>query len=469
LAPTDVWISAATQGLIKYVHEEMGAYRLYTVMPALVRYVTQLTNWYVRLNRGRFKGMEGDDSDAETGIQVLYNVLLDVTITMAPFTPFVTEFFYQHLRKIQPSYAEAANGGGSSNPVLPGKSDSVHYLTLPPYDSSRLNQDSVDAMEILQSVVELGRNVREKRLINLKTPVHNVVVILRNPSVNAIKAFTGPLKKYILSELNAWNLTVVPKEQEHEWVKLSLAPDFSVLGKRFGKKMGLAKDIITKMSHMEAVTCIENGSLEVDGISIDTKTEIISKLLFSKEGNNWESASTVDGGCVVAVDCTQDEAILSAGMSRELIAHIQQLRKSANLEMQDVIEAFFEEDADSAAKVEKAVAMNVSLFRTKLKGSVPVPRRFAPEWSVIIGRGTVEIGGSKIDIMICRPAVAAKDSLDPKACTFLSTVDPLTMEAGAKLQYSIDKVDYSMKEGEDFWRTTLSKLEATKSLTWLSA
>jgi len=323
--------------------------------------------------------------------------------------------------------------------------------------------------EILQSVVELGRNVREKRLINLKTPVHNVVVILRNPSVNAIKAFTGPLKKYILSELNAWNLTVVPKEQEHEWVKLSLAPDFSVLGKRFGKKMGLAKDIITKMSHMEAVTCIENGSLEVDGTSIDTKTEIISKLLFSKEGNNWESASTVDGGCVVAVDCTQDEAILSAGMSRELIAHIQQLRKSANLEMQDVIEAFFEEDADSAAKVEKAVAMNVSLFRTKLKGSVPVPRRFAPEWSVIIGRGTVEIGGSKIDIMICRPAVAAKDNLDPKACTFLSTVDPLTMEAGANLQYSIDKVDYSMKEGEDFWRTTLSKLEATKSLTWLSA
>jgi len=43
------------------------------------------------------------------------------------------------------------------------------------------------------------------------------------------------------------------------------------------------------------------------------------------------------------------------------------------------------------------------------------------------------------------------------------------MEAGANLQYSIDKVDYSMKEGEDFWRTTLSKLEATKSLTWLSA
>merc|ERR1719362_2304888 len=39
---TDIWISAATQKLIKFVHEEMNAYRLYTVMPGLVHFVTQL-------------------------------------------------------------------------------------------------------------------------------------------------------------------------------------------------------------------------------------------------------------------------------------------------------------------------------------------------------------------------------------------------------------------------------------------
>eukprot|EP00957_Ditylum_brightwellii_P168684 12839411-Ditylum_brightwellii.AAC.1 len=117
--PTDIWISAATQGLIKFVHEEMKAYRLYTVMPALVTFVTQLTNWYVRLNRDRLKGLEGEDADAEaeTGLQVLYDVLLDVTVIMAPFTPFITEYFYQHLRKLQPSYKDAADGG-KSNPVM---------------------------------------------------------------------------------------------------------------------------------------------------------------------------------------------------------------------------------------------------------------------------------------------------------------------------------------------------------------
>ena len=92
---TDIWISAATQGLIKFVHQEMVAYRLYTVMPALVSYVTQLTNWYVRLNRDRLKGLEGEgeeaEKEAETGLQVLYDVLLNVTILMGPFTPFITE------------------------------------------------------------------------------------------------------------------------------------------------------------------------------------------------------------------------------------------------------------------------------------------------------------------------------------------------------------------------------------------
>jgi isoleucyl-tRNA synthetase len=248
---TDIWISAATQGLIKFVHTEMIAYRLYTVMPELVKFVTQLTNWYVRLNRDRLKGLEGDDADAEaeTGLQVLYDVLLNVTIIMAPFTPFITEFFYQHLRKLQPSYAEAANGGGATNPAMPGKSDSVHFLKLPEYDESRINHEAVEAMQALQTIVEQGRNAREKRNISLRTPVKNVVAILRNPSENVVRGITGPLKKYILSELNAWEFTVIPKEEEHDWVTLALTPNFEALGKKLGKKMNAVNTAVRAMSH----------------------------------------------------------------------------------------------------------------------------------------------------------------------------------------------------------------------------
>jgi len=51
----DRWILSATQSLIAWFKKEMKAYRLYTVVPMLVKFIDQLTNWYVRLNRRRLK------------------------------------------------------------------------------------------------------------------------------------------------------------------------------------------------------------------------------------------------------------------------------------------------------------------------------------------------------------------------------------------------------------------------------
>lgn len=468
--PTDIWISAATQELIKFVHDEMEAYRLYTVMPALVTFVTQLTNWYVRLNRDRLKGLEGEgktaDIEAETGLQVLYDVLLDVTIIMGPFTPFLAEFFYQHLRKLQPSYAEAADGGGKTNPVKAGKSDSVHFLTLPLYDESRLNHDAVEAMEALQTIVEQGRNAREKRNISLRTPVKVVVAILRSPSHNVITGLTGPLKKYILSELNSWEFLVVPKEEHHDWVTLSLNPNFAALGKKLGKKMKDVTTAIKNMSHDEAVQCLESGKLVVDDVELDAATELVSKFSFSKEGEHWESTPSADGATVVALDCTQDDAIISAGMARELINHIQQLRKAAGLELKDSVEVFFQEE-EGVTSIEDAVSKNVATLDSKFKGSVPLPQHLAPTWSVVLKSDTVDVGGSKVLVSICRPAVAAADSLDDVMKRVLSTKEPTEFALGETFKCTVDGKDYEVREGVDFWLSATAKAKATNALSWL--
>lgn len=458
--PTDIWISAATQGLIKFVRQEMEAYRLYTVLPALVTYVTQLTNWYVRLNRDRLKGLEGEGSEAETeaetGLQVLYDVLLDVTVVLGPFTPFLSEFFYQHLRKLQPSYAEAANGGGSANPIKRGKSDSVHFLSLPEYDESRLNAEAVETMEALQTIVEQGRNAREKRNISLRTPVKSIVAILRKPPEHVVKGLTGPLKKYILSELNAWDFQVIPEEEQQEWVTLSLTPNFKVLGKKVGKKMKAIAGAVKKMTHAEAVKCLEEGKLVVEEVELDAVTELISKLSFSKEGDHWESTPSADGATVVALDTTQDDAILSAGMARELINHIQQLRKAAGLELKDVVEVFFDEE-EGVTTTEDAVKKNVATLDAKFKGSIPLPQRFAPSWSVVLKSDTVDVGGSKVIVSVCRPAVATKDSLDDAVKSVLSTKEPSELTAGGSFKCEVDGKSYELTEGVDFWLSTAAK------------
>jgi len=73
----DRWIGAATRSLTSFVREEMGAYRLYTVVPFLVQFIEQLTNIYVRYNRARLKG-RGGDRDCRFALASLFDVLLTV-------------------------------------------------------------------------------------------------------------------------------------------------------------------------------------------------------------------------------------------------------------------------------------------------------------------------------------------------------------------------------------------------------
>jgi len=206
--------------------------------------------------------------------------------------------------------------------------------------------------------------------------------------------------------------------------------------------------------------------LEVADIKLDVATELIPRLAFSKEGDHWESTTSQDGSLVVAVDCTQDEAILSAGKSRELINHIQQLRKNAGLDLKDVVEVFFSEE-EGVTIVEDAVAMNVAMFDAKFKGSIPLPKRFAPAYSVVLKVDKVDVGGSSVEVAICRPAINARDDIEEASVHVLSTLEPIALTPGQEYSFAVDGTSCKLQEGVDFWLSTAAKLRVTKALTWM--
>ncbi len=73
----DRWINAASRTLTCFVTEEMNGYRLYTVVPVLIKFINDLTNIYVRYNRRRLKGSKGSE-DTLMALVSLYDVLLTV-------------------------------------------------------------------------------------------------------------------------------------------------------------------------------------------------------------------------------------------------------------------------------------------------------------------------------------------------------------------------------------------------------
>ena len=111
----DKWIVSCNQHLIKLVRHEMDNYKLYNVVRPLIAFLESLTNAYVRFNRTRMKGEEGEAEQIRS-LNILFDVLLNTNVLMSCLTPFITDHMYQNMK----------NGINPDNKDLNQKS--IHFL-----------------------------------------------------------------------------------------------------------------------------------------------------------------------------------------------------------------------------------------------------------------------------------------------------------------------------------------------------
>ncbi|GFQ71145.1 isoleucine--tRNA ligase, cytoplasmic, partial [Trichonephila clavata] len=200
----DCWILSYTQSLVAFVSKEMKAYRLYTVVPKLVKFVDHLTNWYVRMNRQRLKG-DGGENDCKIALEVLCSVLYTMVRMMAPFTPFFTEFVYQNLRKV----LKETNH----------HQESIHYL---PFHNTNVERK----VSRMQAVIDIGRLIRERNTLPIKYPLFELIVVHEDLLyLEDVKS----LEEYIVKELNIRKLVVTREKQKYG--VLHAEPDIKELGK----------------------------------------------------------------------------------------------------------------------------------------------------------------------------------------------------------------------------------------------
>uniref|UniRef100_A0A8C3PZ69 isoleucine--tRNA ligase n=1 Tax=Chrysolophus pictus TaxID=9089 RepID=A0A8C3PZ69_CHRPC len=245
----DKWILSFTQSLIQFFKAEMAAYRLYTVVPRLVKFVDILTNWYVRMNRRRLKGENGTE-DCIMALETLFSVLFSMCRLMAPYTPFITELMYQNLKTlIDPASVQEKN------------TESIHYLMLPPVREDLIDRKIENAVSCLQSVIELGRVIRDRKTIPVKYPLKEVVVIHQDPE--ALENIRS-LEKYILEELNVRQVTLSTNKDKYG-VRLRAEPDHMVLGKRLKGAFKPVMAAIKELKSEQLEKFQETGTIVVEG------------------------------------------------------------------------------------------------------------------------------------------------------------------------------------------------------------
>ncbi|VEU22627.1 DEKNAAC103536 [Brettanomyces naardenensis] len=318
----DRWILASIQSLIQFIHQEMKGYRLYTVVPKLLNLIDQLTNWYIRFNRKRLKGENGLE-DANLALNTLTEALFALVRAMAPFTPYLADNIYKKLAKL---FDEET----LKQYQLGDDSRSVHFLYYPKVDKSLYDEQIEVAVSRMQKIIELGRTIREKKMISLKTPLKTMVVLHSDPSFLAdIKS----LQKYIIEELNVRELIITSDEEKYA-VEYHAVADWPVLGKKLKKDVKKVKSALPDLTSEQVKEYMKTGKINVAGIDLVEGDLFVLRGLPESEVAEGQEARS-EGDILVILDTKLYPELQTEGNVRELVNRIQRLRKKVGLKQTD--------------------------------------------------------------------------------------------------------------------------------------
>ena len=308
----DKWLLSKYNKLVKYCTKGYDEFDLNQVVKAITNFVSEdLSNWYIRRNRNRFWSSELDNSKKSVYITT-YEVLVGLCKLCAPIIPYVTEEIYTKLTK----------------------EESVHLTDFPVVDENLIDEHIENRMDLVRSLISVGRYVREETKIKVRQPLSEALLDGKN------KDLIEDLIPLIKEELNIKEVTFV--NDLNEYMNFEVKPNFKEVGKVFGP---LIKEFQTKLSNLtdEEITKLQKGEsiiLELGGEEKEITSEMVELRISSKEGFNVG----MENNNFIILNTELNEDLILEGIAREVISKVQNLRKSKDYEIQDRITIYYSGD-----------------------------------------------------------------------------------------------------------------------------
>ena len=306
----DKWIVSSMETLIHDVTEAMDDYDLQKSVRPFVKFVEDLTNWYIRRSRRRFWKSQ-NDGDKLCAYRTLRYVLVQLSKVAAPFTPFIAEEIYMNLK-------------GESDP------ESVHLCDFPSANDAARQPELEKAMSEVMTVVELGRRLRADNDLKVRQPLAKLRIA--GVEVGGEGGLWNDLVSLITDELNVKSVEFIADETE--LCDVSYKANFKTLGRKCGPRM------------KEVAAAIASGNLRIDGIELSEEdVQVIRK---PKAGLVVASV----GSIVVGLETALTPELIAEGNAREFVSHVQSMRKEADFKVTQRIALTIEADAEMKAAIE---------------------------------------------------------------------------------------------------------------------
>ncbi len=169
----DRWIVSRLNALVQSVSEDLEQYNTVSSCRAIREFVDDLSTWWVRRSRDRFK----NESERTNCVGVLRNILRTYSQVVAPFMPFMAERIWQMSK--------------DDNDEI-----SVHLSNWPIYDRELINKDLEKDMALAREIVERAHAIRSEQSIKVRQPLASICWNKK------FSASSDELTQIILNELN---------------------------------------------------------------------------------------------------------------------------------------------------------------------------------------------------------------------------------------------------------------------------
>lgn len=283
----DKYILSELNVLTNVVKTSLDEYKPDIAIKEFVRFLDVLNNWYIRRGRARFWDEEQDAFDT------LYTVLTKFCRVLAPFAPFISEYIYTNLTG----------------------DESVHLTSYP--NTSASDTKIVEEMRRVQSIVSVGKQLREEYKLRNRLPLHSLTIA-------GVK-----LNEYtdiIQDELNV--KSVVFRENFDD-----VADSFVYLiTPKIGSRLGSAL--------REIIPSVKRGDYEIHGDKLFVAGYELTPDEFEMRLNMRDGVSGAalpDNTAVVILDTDITSDLVAEGLANDALRFIQDTRKSAGLDVSDRI------------------------------------------------------------------------------------------------------------------------------------
>jgi isoleucyl-tRNA synthetase len=306
----DRWMRSRLHATVAGVTQSLDGYEPFAAATDIAGLIDDTSNWYVRRSRRRFwrTDPDADPGDALGAHATLHEVLVTVALLLAPLCPFLADRMWRDL-----------TGAGAD--------DSVHLALWPAYDSDTLDAGLEESMAVARRLSSLGRAARAEAGVKVRQPLARALVYLPPGSAS-------PPEGVVEDELNVDRVESI--DREGEVLDYELVPNFKLLGPRLGAQVqqlrsamgtvdgpGAAADLA---AGRPVVVELPDGPLELSGDEVELRVRAQPGFAVSR-----------DGAEVVALDLAIDDDLRRRGLAREVVRHIQEIRKAEGLEVSDWI------------------------------------------------------------------------------------------------------------------------------------